>query len=59
MHDTLAGRGRVKYDDYSPDEVRALEAKVQDFIAGETEQLEVVSIKMVHETFGTFRRMVF
>ncbi|CAD7930603.1 unnamed protein product [Amoebophrya sp. A25] len=58
MHDTLAGRGRIQYADYSPDEVRALEVKVHQYIEGETEQMEIVSLKMAHESFAIFRKMI-
>ncbi len=58
MHDTLSGRGRIQYNDYSPDEIRALEGKVRGFVDGETEQIEVDSIKMVHESFSILRRMI-
>merc|ERR1719482_1223229 len=44
MHDTLAGRGRVQYDDYTPDEQRELEAKVKSYLEGEVNEIEVVSI---------------
>ncbi len=58
MHDTLAGRGRVQYADYSPDEIRALEAKIKQYTEGDVEQLEIVSIKSVHESFAIFRKMI-
>jgi len=58
MHDTLAGRGRVQYSDYTPDEVRALETKVTQYVEGESEHMEIISLKMVHESFSIMRKMI-
>lgn len=58
MHDTLAGRGRIQYADYSPDEVKALEERVRLYIEGETDQMEILSLKMVHESFAIMRKMI-
>ena len=58
MHDTLAGRGRIQYGEFTPDEVRSLEDKCKGFVEGETEQLEVESIKMVHDLPAGGRRLL-
>lgn len=58
MHDTLAGRGRIQYADFSPDEIRALETKIKTYVEGDVETLEIVSLKMVQESFGIFRKMI-
>lgn len=58
MYDTLAGRSRVQREEYTPDEQRELEAKVQQYIDGEVETLEVASLRMVHETFACFKRLL-
>lgn len=57
MHDTLAGRSRVQYEDYTPDEQRELEVQVKDYLEGNTPQLEVVSLRMVVEAFTIFRKL--
>jgi len=57
MHDTLAGRSRVQYEDYNPDEQRELEVQVKSYLEGDTPQLEVVSLKMVYEAFAIFRKL--
>lgn len=57
MHDTLAGRSRVQYEDYTPDEQRELEVQVKDYLEGNTPQLEVVSLRMVVEAFAIFRKL--
>jgi kinesin family protein 6/9 len=57
MHDTLAGRSRVQYEDYTPDEQRELEVQVKSYLEGDTPQLEVVSLRMVVEAFTIFRKL--
>jgi len=57
MHDTLAGRSRVQYEDYTPDEQRELEVQVKAYLEGDIPQLEVVSLRMVVEAFGIFRKL--
>jgi kinesin family protein 6/9 len=46
MHDTLAGRSRVQYEEYSPDEQAVLETKVQMYLDGEIQEIEVQSLRM-------------
>jgi len=57
MHDTLAGRSRVQYEDYSPDELRDLEAKIKMYLDGDVSDIEVSSLRMVYEAFGIFRNL--
>lgn len=59
MHDTLAGRSRVQYEEYTPDEQRELEAQVLKYLEGEItdEGLEVTSLRMVYEAFSCFKRL--
>merc|ERR1719284_1950716 len=57
MHDTLAGRSRVQYEEYTPDEARELEEKVKMYLDGELQEIEVSSLRMVYEAFGCFRRL--
>jgi len=57
MHDTLAGRSRVQYEEYSPDEQAVLETKVQMYLDGEIQEIEVQSLRMVYEAFGLFRKL--
>jgi len=56
MHDTLAGRSRVQYEEYTPDEQAVLETKVQQYLDGEIQEIEVQSLRMVYEAFGIFRK---
>jgi len=57
MHDTLAGRSRVQYEEYSPDEQKELETKVQMYLEGEVQEIEVSSLRMVYESFTCFRKL--
>merc|ERR1719262_1531362 len=57
MHDTLAGRSRVQYEEYTPDEARELEEKVKMYLDGELQEIEVSSLRMVYEAFGCFRKL--
>jgi len=58
MHDTLAGRSRVQYEEYAPDEQRELETKVQMYLDGEIqERLEVTSLRMVYQAFAAFKKI--
>jgi len=57
MHDTLAGRSRVQYEEYTPDEQVVLETKVQMYLDGEIQEIEVQSLRMVYEAFGIFRKI--
>lgn len=57
MHDTLAGRSRVQYEEYTPDEQAVLETKVQMYLDGEIQEIEVQSLRMVYEGFGIFRKL--
>eukprot|EP00403_Amphidinium_massartii_P042422 CAMPEP_0178439628 /NCGR_PEP_ID=MMETSP0689_2-20121128/36265_1 /TAXON_ID=160604 /ORGANISM="Amphidinium massartii, Strain CS-259" /LENGTH=710 /DNA_ID=CAMNT_0020062185 /DNA_START=46 /DNA_END=2174 /DNA_ORIENTATION=+ len=57
MHDTLAGRSRVQYEEYAPDEQKELETKVKMYLDGEVQDIEVQSLRMVYETFGIFRKL--
>lgn len=57
MHDTLAGRSRVMYEEYTPDESQELEDKVKNYLDGEIQEIEVVSLRMVYEAFTIFRKL--
>jgi kinesin family protein 6/9 len=56
MHNTLANRSSVTYDDYSPDEQRELEDKVKMYLEGEQE-LEINSLRFAYEAFSIFRKL--
>ncbi|KAF4683934.1 Kinesin member [Perkinsus olseni] len=57
MHDILAGRHRVQYDDYTAEEVEELEKKLLKYLTGEDADFEVESIRQVTEAFKIARRL--
>jgi kinesin family protein 6/9 len=57
MHDTLAGRSRVQYEEYAPHEAKELEEKVKMYLEGELQEIEVSSLRMVYEAFSCFRKL--
>eukprot|EP00913_Durusdinium_trenchii_P029008 g27199.t1 len=62
MHDTLAGRSRVQYEEngdleYAPDEQKELQDKVQMYLEGDLQEIEVTSLRMVYESYAIFRKL--
>jgi kinesin family member 6/9 len=56
MHDTLANRGRVTYDPYTPEQQYQIQQTAQRFLEGEIEDVqEIDSLRMVRELFIQFR----
>lgn len=56
MHDTLANRGRVKYDAYTPEEQKGIKDLTSQFLAGEVEYIENIdSLRMIREIFGQIK----
>lgn len=56
MHDTLANRGRVKYDAYSPEEQNNIKTITSQYLAGEMEDIENIdSLRMIREIFGQIK----
>jgi hypothetical protein len=39
MHDTLAGRGRITYDPYTPEEQKVQEDLAQKYLQGDLEDI--------------------
>lgn len=53
MHDTLANRGRVNYDNYSAQEMHNIETLTNQYLEGEIEDIEQIdSLKMIREIFN-------
>ncbi len=51
MHDTLANRGRINYDPYSPEQQKEQQQLAKDFLTGAQEDLEFESLRQVKELF--------
>ena len=56
MHDTLANKGRVNYDEYNKDEVRKLEGLTESFLKGDIDEFDSIdSLKMIREIFNIIK----
>lgn len=47
MHDTLANRSRVQYEEYTEEQRHQLHVQMTKWVAGEIEDLEVVNLRQV------------
>lgn len=53
MHDTLANRGRINYDTYSPEELKKVKEMTTKFLDGKIEEFNNLdSLRMIREIFG-------
>lgn len=57
MHDTLANRGRINYDPYSPDEQYKQQQIAKSFLENEIDDIEIESLRQVKELFFQFRNI--
>jgi kinesin family member 6/9 len=57
MHDTLANRGRVVYEPYTPDQRRQIELLSEKFLDGQVEEIEIESIRQVKEILSYIRKL--
>lgn len=55
MHDTLAGRGRITYDPYSPKEQNKQQEIAEKYLKGEMEDIQIESLRQVKELFIQMR----
>ena len=56
MHDTLANRGRINYDPYSPEQQYEIQKVAEKFLSGDIEDIEEIeSLRQVRELFYQFR----
>jgi kinesin family protein 6/9 len=59
MHDTLANRGSsVNYDAYSPEEQAEVAASVRAYVSGALPQIEVTTLRHMHEVCAQFKLLV-
>ena len=56
MHNTLANRGRINYDPYSPNEQKAQMEAAKKFLVGQSEDLEFDSVRQAKELFYQIRQ---
>merc|ERR1719502_26416 len=57
MHDTLSGRSRVVYDEYSDDQRGALRTEMEEYLEGKKEDIELVNIRQMREILGVTRHI--
>ena len=57
MHNTLANRGRINYDPYSPNEQKIQMEATKKFLVGQSEELEFDSIRQAKELFYQIRHI--
>ena len=56
MHDTLANRGRVNYDNYSAEELNGIKSVTNQYLSNEIEDIEQIdSLRMIREVFFTIK----
>ena len=55
MHNTLANRGRINYDPYTPEEQYAQQQIALKFLNGENEDIEFDSVRQAKELFNQCR----
>lgn len=57
MHDTLASRGRINYEPYTPEQQHKEQIIAQEFLDGKTEDINIESLRQVRELFFQFRNI--
>ena len=55
MHDTLMNRGRVVYEPYTPDQQYLIQQTVEKFLDGDSEDIEIESLRQAKEIFNQIR----
>ena len=57
MHDTLANRGRISYDPYTPEQQMAQQSIATSYLKGEMEDIDIESLRQVKELFIQMRNL--
>ena len=57
MHNTLANRGHINYDPYTPEEQKAQMDAAKKFLVGQAEELEFDSVRQAKELFYQIRHI--
>ena len=55
MHDTLANRGRITYEPYTPEQQYEMQKLAEGFLDGSVDDIEISSLRQVKELFYQFR----
>lgn len=57
MHDTLANRGRISYEPYTPEQQYKQQQLAQEYLDGKTDDIQFDSLRQVRELFVQFRNI--
>ena len=58
MHDTLTNRSQISYEPLSESQIQDVREQVKRFLAGELNDIELVNVRQIKETFAQFRVIV-
>ena len=57
MHDTLANRGRIAYEPYTPEQQYQIQKQVEAYFDGTLDDFQIESLRQVKETFIQMRNI--
>lgn len=57
MHDTLANRGVINYDPYTPEEQAELRQSLNQYLNHQIDEIQIVSMRQVKEVFRQFKNL--
>jgi len=57
MHDTLANRGNIQYESFTPEQQMDMRGVVMSYIKEEIQEIEVVSLRQISALFGQFKNI--
>jgi kinesin family protein 6/9 len=57
MHDTLANRGRISYEPYTPEQQYKQQQLAQDYLDSKIDDIPFDSLRQVRELFVQFRNI--
>ncbi|OMJ86652.1 hypothetical protein SteCoe_11804 [Stentor coeruleus] len=57
MHDTLANRGRVVYETYTPEQQYQIQLLAERYLEGDLDEVEIESLRQVRELFNQIKNI--
>ncbi|OMJ90760.1 hypothetical protein SteCoe_6838 [Stentor coeruleus] len=57
MHDTLANRGRVVYEAYTPEQQYQIQLLAERYLEGDLDEVDIESLRQVRELFNQIRHI--
>ena len=57
-HDTLTNRSQISYEPLSQSQIQDVREQVKRFLSGELNDIELVNVRQIKETFAQFRMIV-